>query len=172
MRAAMRMRGRACGVVAVAAVAAGLTALPALAVGDGALRESGVQVVAPEGWELVDHASAAATAEPRTLLVVGTKGAKAIESPCQVASYRVPAEGAVVVVIGWRDRLEEKPALELSKVRKPTFECFSGRGAVGQVTRRGRDYQVNVMVGDRADAATLADALEVARSFGLAQRKS
>ena len=56
------------------------------------------------------------------------------------------------------------------KLRRSIFECFAGRGAVAQVTRGGRDFQVNVMVGDKADAGTVADALDVARSFALVQR--
>ena len=56
------------------------------------------------------------------------------------------------------------------KLRRGTFECFGGRGAVGRVTRRDRDFQVNVMVGDRASAETVEAALAAARSFGVAPR--
>ena len=92
-----------------------------------------------------------------------------MESDCQVSSYRVPANGAVVVVIGWRDAVGNSGFLPLSalKLRRGTFECFAGRGAVAQVTRRSRDFQVNVMVGDRASAETVEDALAAARSFAL-----
>jgi hypothetical protein len=45
------------------------------------------------------------------------------------------------------------------------FECYAGRGAAAQVHLRGIDYQVNVMVGDRASSSRIADALRVARSF-------
>ena len=38
------------------------------------------------------------------------------------------------------------------------------------MTRRERDFQVNVMVGDKADAATIAAALDAARSFSLTLR--
>jgi hypothetical protein len=41
---------------------------------------------------------------------------------------------------------------------------------VARVTRRDRDYQVNVMVGDRASADTVEAALAAARSFGVAAR--
>ena len=57
------------------------------------------------------------------------------------------------------------------KLRRGTFECFAGRGAVARVTRRERDFQVNVMVGDRADSATIADAFEAARSFAIVPRR-
>ena len=53
------------------------------------------------------------------------------------------------------------------KLRRNTFECFSGRGAAAQTTRGGRDFQINVMVGDKADADATADALAVARSFAV-----
>jgi hypothetical protein len=110
--------------------------------------------------------------DPRTLLVIGTDGSKAIDSDCQVSSYRVPADGAVVVVIGWRASVGSGSFLPLSglKLRRGTFECFAGRGAVARVTRRDRDFQVNVLVGDKADATTVADALEAARSFAVAPR--
>ena len=60
--------------------------------------------------------------------------------------------------------------LSALKLRRGTFECFAGRGAVAQVTRRNRDFQVNVMVGDRASAETIEDALAAARSFALVPR--
>ena len=79
---------------------------------------------------------------------------------------------AVVVVIGWRDAVGNSGFLPLSalKLRRGTFECFAGRGAVAQVTRRNRDFQINVMVGDKASAETVEDALAAARSFALVPR--
>jgi hypothetical protein len=70
-------------------------------------------------------------------------------------------------VIGWRDSLGVSQFLPLSgmKLRRGTFQCFPDRGAVAQVTRRGFDYQVNVMVGDRASAETIDAALDAARSI-------
>jgi hypothetical protein len=41
---------------------------------------------------------------------------------------------------------------------------------VGRVTRRDRDFQLNVMVGDRASAATIDAALDAVKSFTLAPR--
>jgi hypothetical protein len=107
------------------------------------------------------------------VIVIGTNGVRAIDSDCQVSSYRVPSDGAVVVVIGWRDPTGASPYLPLSgmKLRRGTFECFADRGAVAQVTRRGVDYQVNVMVGDRASAATIDDALTAARSIAPVPRR-
>jgi hypothetical protein len=104
--------------------------------------------------------------------VIGTDGVRAMQSDCQVAAYRVPADGAVVVVIGWREAVGGTSFLPLSgmKLRRGTFECFSGRGAVGRVTRRDRDYQVNVMVGDRASTGTIGAALDAARSLGVTPR--
>ena len=54
------------------------------------------------------------------------------------------------------------------RLRRPLFECFDGRGAMAQIVIRGRAYQVNVLVGDRATRETVADALGVARSFAAA----
>ena len=71
--------------------------------GDGRpARAGGVQLTLPDGWSKVAPATDTRT-DPRTLLVIGTDGVKAIESDCQVSSYRVPADGAAVVVIGWHD---------------------------------------------------------------------
>lgn len=150
----------------VVAVAAPL----ALAVDTTTVRGLGVQLDVPEGWARIDRAAEPAASDPRTLLVVGTKGVKPIATPCQVASYRVPADGAVVVVIGWSDSYLDQAKLELTKLRRPTFACFDGRGSVGQVTRKGRDYQVSIMVGDDASPQTIRDAFAVARSFALVQR--
>jgi hypothetical protein len=155
------------------AIAGGLLAAAAHAAeGDHVVRANGVQLTAPDGWSRVEPPSETASADPRTLLVVGTKGTRAIDTDCQVSSYRVPADGAVVVVVGWRPPSSGVALLPVTamRLRRETFECFAGRGAVGQLARGGRDFQVNVMVGDRAETDVVATALAVARSFALAQR--
>jgi hypothetical protein len=154
-----------------AAVFAIVAAVPVFAGTVEVIRNGGVSLDVPAGWAKVDRASTTMT-DPRTLLVVGTKGTRAIATECQVATYRVPVDGAVVVVIGWRESVGGTGSLPLSgmKLRRGTFECFPGRGAVAQVTRGNRDFQVNLMVGDKADAGTVVDALDVARSFALVQR--
>ena len=158
--------------VSAAALLAAVLASAAPAADGTSLRAHGVQLAAPDGWQRVEPVEEVAGADPRTLLVVGTKGARAIETDCQVSSYRVPADGAVVVVIGWKRPSAGVTLLPLSsmRLRRDTFECFEGRGAVGQVIRNGRDYQINVMVGDRAEPDVVATALAVARSFALAPR--
>jgi len=150
----------------VAAVVASASA----AAGDVA-RSGGVQLTLPDGWSKVVSRDARVD-DPRTLLVIGTDGVKGIDSDCQVSSYRVPSDGAVIVVIGWRDSVGGTGLLPLSamKLRRGTFDCFAGRGAVGRLTRRDRDFQVNVMVGDRASAATIDAAFDAVKSFGLAPR--
>jgi hypothetical protein len=55
-------------------------------------------------------------------------------------------------------------------VRRPSFECFDGRGAAVELGLQGHAYQVNVLVGDRASPRRVADALRVARSFDLVSR--
>lgn len=150
--------------LAFAAVLALLVVVPAFAADSETVKGGGVQLTIPDGWSKVDRAPWDAK-DPRTLLVVGTTGVRPLPAPtCQVAAYKVPADGAVVVVIGWRDSIGGPSQLNL-KLRRNTFECFDGRGAASQITRGGHDYQVSVMVGDKADADTVAAALAVARSF-------
>jgi hypothetical protein len=135
----------------------------------------GVRVVAPAGWKRV-RATPSGVVDPRTLLVVGTSGvAPNVMSQCQIAAYRLGVRGAVVVVVGWRtassggghQRPGRAPLKKLVAVTRPSFECFSGRGASAQVVLGGRVYQVNVLVGDRAPKQRIADALAVARSLDL-----
>lgn len=161
-------------VVAAAALAlAACVSAAAAAAGGVTVRGGGVELLLPDGWSRIQPAAQPATDDPRTVIVIGTDGVRAVDSDCQVSSYRVPSDGAVVVVIGWRDATGASPYLPLSgmKLRRGTFECFADRGAVAQVTRRGLDYQVNVMVGNRASAATIDDALAAARSIAPAQRQ-
>ena len=108
------------------------------------------------------------------MLVIGTDGVRAVDSDCMVSTYRVPSDGAVVVVIGWRELTGVSSFLPLSglKLRRGTFQCFPDRGAVAQVNRRGLDYQVNVMVGDRASQETIDAALDAARSIAAARHQS
>jgi len=169
------MRGRGTHLLALvcsaAVAAAAVVGVAGAATGDVA-RSGGVQLDLPDGWSKVVPSREATSADPHTLLVIGTDGVRATQSDCQVAAYRVPSDGAVVVVIGWRQTVGGTSFLPLAgmKLRRGTFECFSGRGAVGRVTRRDRDFQVNVMVGDRADADTIGAALDAARSIALAAR--
>lgn len=164
------MRGKFLLSTVFSLVVVALAAPLALADEESVIRAGGVQLALPDGWAKVDRAAEPAGSDPRTLLVAGTKGVRAVPTPCQVASYRIPDTGAVVVVIGWREGFLDEPKLELTKLRKPMFACFDGRGAMGQVTRKGRDYQISVMVGDDASAQTIREAFAVARSFALVPR--
>jgi hypothetical protein len=165
----MRRRTTTLSLLVIGLVAA-VVASASAAAGDVA-RSGGVQLTLPDGWSKVDSRDTRVD-DPRTLLVIGTDGVKGIVSDCQVSSYRVPSDGAVIVVIGWRDSVGGTGLLPLSamKLRRGTFDCFAGRGAVGRLTRRDRDFQVNVMVGDRASAATIDAAFDAVKSFGLAPR--
>jgi hypothetical protein len=153
----------------VAAVAVGAGSA---ATGD-TVRGWGVELTLPSDWAKVQPAAQAQGADPRTVLVIGTDGVRPIESDCQVSSYRVPSDGAAVVVIRWRDSVGVSAFLPLSgmKLRPGTFSCFDGRGAVAQVTRDGHDYQVNVLVGNRASGDTVSAALDAARSIAAASRR-
>jgi hypothetical protein len=153
--------------VAVAVVASGAVAAAA---GEFA-RSGGVQLALPNGWSKVAPARDTRPDGPRTLLVIGSDGVKAVDSECQVSSYRIPADGAAVVVIGWRDSIGGSfMPLSSLRLRRGTFDCFAGRGGVGRITLRDRDFQVNVLVGDRASSATIDAALDAARSLGVAPR--
>ena len=100
----------------------------------------GVQVTLPTGWSKVARARETRVDDPRTLLVVGTDGVKAVESDC-----RWPRTASLRRRRSRRDRLArlgrwlEPPPLSAMKLRRGTFECFAGRGAVGRLTLRDRD---------------------------------
>jgi hypothetical protein len=137
----------------------------------------GVRVVVPSGWQRVEPAGDGNIVDPQTVLVVGTASVKPRSSQCQIAAYRVQPAGAVVVVVRWKtltsgggDRKTGRaPLRTLRRVRRPSFECFAGRGAVADLGLDGHAYQVNVLVGDRASKRRVAEALAVARSFDIAQ---
>lgn len=147
---------------------------PAAAQGGRVVSAHGVQVRVPTGWRRVPVVNQ--LPDPRTLLVVGTADVRPRASQCQIAAYRVQPRGAVLVVVGWKeaalsglgsDRAGRYPLAKLTAVHRPSFECFSGRGAVATLKLRGKAYQVNVMVGDRAPRERVREALAVARSFAL-----
>ena len=134
----------------------------------------GVQVVVPKDWVRVPPANDAPVTDPRTLLVVGTAGVGPKSSPCEIAAYRIPDSGAVVVVVGWKSLATagggarepgRGPLKKLVDVRQPSAECFAGRGAAADVLLAGKPYQVSVLVGDDATKQRVAQALAVARSF-------
>ena len=133
---------------------------------------NGARLTVPRGWQRVPPAASSVT-DPQTLLVVGTTGARGKRSRCDQAAYAVPPEGAVVLVLRWSSVEAaggapppgRAPLGQLVSVRKPTFECFAGRGAAADVLLEGKRYQVGVLVGDRATKARVQDALAVARSF-------
>jgi len=138
---------------------------------------NGVALRIPSGWTRVQSAGDGNVVDPRTVLVVGTRGARPRPSQCQVAHYRVPAAGAVVVVVAWKNETSgggrpprSRRPLAAIRIRKPSFECYSGRGGAAQLSLGGRAFQVNVMVGDRASRARVDQALAVARSFDLSRR--
>jgi hypothetical protein len=160
---------------AVAVVLAFVAVGIARAADENAVVSGAVGVRVADDWSRVPPApgTAGADGDPRTVLVVGTHGVTGRSSQCQVASYRIPADGAAVVVLAWRGVApaglpRDRSQLVALRLKRPLFECFDGRGAVAQVVIRNRAYQVNVMVGDRATRETVADALTAARSFGAA----
>lgn len=158
--------------VALATLAGAATA--AAAPSGRVVAAHGVALTVPLGWSRVQAAPDGPVTDPRTLLVVGTAGVRAKETQCQIAAYLVPADGAVVVVVGWRSlklsgaenaKPGYAPLKKLIAVQKPSFECFAGRGAAADLVIDRRAYQVNVLVGDRASKRRVAEALAVGRSF-------
>ncbi|HJU48247.1 MAG TPA: hypothetical protein VJ689_08945 [Gaiellaceae bacterium] len=159
----------------LAAVIAVLAVCGAAWAGDGGspLAVSGVSIRVPDGWSRTT-AAVDAVSDPRTVLVVGTDGVQPRRSSCQVSAYRVPADGAAVVVIGWRGKAtaaisRDRAVLGAMRLRRPYFECWAGRGASAQIALHGRAYQVNVLVGDQASPGIVADALRAARSVDVAE---
>jgi hypothetical protein len=160
-------------VAALAAFVALVAAGGALATDWRDVETGGVQVRVAAGWARVLPADVAEESDLRAVLVVGTKGVSARESRCQVSAYRVPADGAAVVVIGARGLASPaiprtRDGLQQLRLEREYFDCFDGRGAAAQIALRGRAYQINVLVGDRAAPQTIQQALAIARSFGLA----
>jgi hypothetical protein len=136
----------------------------------------GIKMLAPAGWVRVTAAADGPVVDPKTLLVVGTRGVTPRPSRCQIAAYRIPSGGAVVVVVGWtslrnsgasRAKQGRLPLRKLVRVHRPSFECFNGRGAAADVVLDGKAYQVNVMIGLRAAPNVVEHALAVGRSFTL-----
>jgi hypothetical protein len=155
-------------------------ALAFAAVADGGggqtVRAHGVALTMPLPWHRVAPAGDGNVTDPRTLLVVGTAGVVPKSTHCQIAAYRVPARGAVVVVVGWKTATSgggrmkpgRWPLRAMTSVKRASFECFAGRGAAASLALGGKAYQVNVMAGDSASAKHVAEALAVGRSFRLA----
>jgi len=57
-------------------------------------------------------------------------------------------------------------------VKRPSFDCFAGRGASAYVVLGERPYQVNVLVGDQASKDLVDQALGVGRSFSRADGRA
>lgn len=162
------MGKRVAAVLGIALLAVGV----ARAAGDHSVASGGVLLRVADNWARITPAPAGAAAAPaaRTLLVVGTQGVAPRSSECQVASYRIPADGAAIVVLGSRGVApaglpRDRSQLQAMRLKRPLFACFDGRGAVAQIVIANHAYQVNVMVGDRATRETVTAALAAARSF-------
>jgi hypothetical protein len=160
----------------LASVALALTVTSAASGSSRTVSAHGVALTVPAGWHRVAPAGDGPVMDPRTLLVVGTAGVVPRPTECQIAAYRVPARGAVVVIVGWKSATSgggrmkpgRWPLKRLTSVKRPSFECFAGRGAVASLVLRGKAYQVNVMVGSSTSPQEIAEALRVARTFRLA----
>ncbi len=160
-------------VSAVLAVVALVTAAVATAAPWRLVESDGVSLRLPPGWTNAQITRPPANADAETLIVVGSEGLRVQKTPCLVASYRVPEDGAAVVVIARRGSASaavprDRSEFQALKLQREYLACFDGRAAVAQIALNGRTFQVNVLVGDRAGAHVVLQALAVARSFGLA----
>jgi hypothetical protein len=157
-------------------LALALTSVASSSSGHRSVRAHGVALTIPAGWHRVTSAGDGPVIDPRTLLVVGTAGVRPKSTQCQIAAYRVPAHGAVVVIVGWKTATSgggrikpgRWPLKAMTSVKRPSFECFAGRGAAAQLALGGKAYQVSVMLGDSASSQRIAEALATGRSFRLA----
>lgn len=167
------IRGMARRLLALVASALVVAGVATAADAPRTVEANGISLRVPAEWVRVPRADNGFVGDPRTLLVVGTRGVRPTDTDCLVASYRVPADGAAVVVIGWKGKLSThyvggRDTLVFRELERGYFECFAGRGLAAQIDLDGRTYQVNVMIGDRAEKADAAEALAVARSLALA----
>src|ERR671935_103935 len=90
-------------------IAAVLLAVSATLAAGRIVSAHGVRVTIPASWSRV-QATPSALVDPKTLLVVGTVGVRMdLTSECQIAAYRIPPGGAVVVVVGWRKSYGGRP---------------------------------------------------------------
>ena len=138
------------------------------------IASEGVAVRVPRDWQRITPAPPGPVTDPVTVLVVGTHGVRAKPSACQIASYRIPARGAVVVIVEWRTMgvggSTARRELERMRVRPRAFECYGGPGAAALVRLHGRPFQVNVLLGRAVTKQRIADALRVARSIAAEPR--
>jgi hypothetical protein len=164
--------------IAVLLAAIGFASLAVGCSSERSISSHGVRLVVPRVWHRIEPVSGGSVTDPRTLLVVGTSGVRPRASNCAIPAYCLPPAGAVVVVVGWKSIVSagggpwkpgRAPLKNLRAVHRPSFDCFSGRGASANVLLAGKPYQVNVMVDDRAAKPRVAEALAVARSFDLAR---
>jgi hypothetical protein len=134
---------------------------------------NGISLALPKAFHVIQPASPGAITDPQTLLVVGTRGVHPIQSQCQIASYHVPARGAVVVIIGWHSIADAGGSggagisvlQHFTRLQRGILECYPGLAGAVQFQAGGLPYQVNVMAGDHAPTARIAQALAVARSL-------
>jgi hypothetical protein len=165
----MRRMGRVSAVIAVLAL---VTAGVGAAAPWRPLEGDGVSIHLPASWSEVAPAAGSTSADVDTVLVAGTEGVRPRRTPCIVASYRIPPDGAAVVVVAKRGEASaavptDRREFHELRLQYEYLACFDGRAAVAQIALHGRTYQVNVLVGDRAGAHIVLQALSVARSFGL-----
>jgi len=105
--------------VFIAALVALVLTSTAGAASGGRIVAHGVRLDIPAGWQQATAASDGPVVDPKTLLVVGTAGVHPRASRCQIAAYSIPADGAVVVIVGWKTRTARSARWRASNRRSP-----------------------------------------------------
>lgn len=165
-------------VLAVAAAACGTVRAPAPELATATHSAAGITVALPPGWRAVAPHQPAQITDPLSQLVIASgPGVTVAPTGCQVASYDVPDEVAVVVLLEWRElhqdgRIPGGPAARVGfpLLAPPAVVCFDGRGGTTQFRDAGRTFGVYLMLGDAATPATEAAARAAIASITAAPR--
>ena len=159
----MRLLRTGSALTAAALAVSALCGVAAAADGDTA-RGGGIELGAAGRLVEVQPSARRRPTPAATWPAIGTDGVHAIDTDWQITSYHHPADARAD---RRRDRVarpdRREPVLPLSglKLRRGTFHAPGTAVPCGPGdATRCRDYQVNVMVGDRASAETIDAALD------------
>jgi hypothetical protein len=126
----------------------------------------GLTLEVPSGWSVgpPDHS---AVSDPVVRAVLSSRPVESRRSRCQIASYAVPADAVVLVVVEWREsgaRLRTRPQrfdARALRLARGAVECHAGRGGGTQFVESGRAFGAYLLLGDRAPDALAARARRV-----------
>jgi hypothetical protein len=136
--------------------------------------------VLPPGWRPAPVYQPVRITDPLTRLAASSHPVRLTPSACQLGIYRVPRDGALVVLLEWRSAASgpttPRPApvrLTDLHLRPGGIECQPARvrGGAVQFVDHGRRLGVYLMLGERAGARTLRKALAVMNSLRAGPRR-